>query len=60
VVGEPAIVQTEALDKVALFCHTANELCKIPAVLKFWDAAATLQDAADRLWVLLVAKEVED
>jgi hypothetical protein len=51
---------TEALDNVDLFCDTGNELYKIPAVLKFWEAGATLQDAANRFWLLLVAKGIED
>jgi len=51
---------TEALDNVELFCETGSELYKIPAVLKFWEAGATLQDAANRFWLLLVAKGVED
>jgi hypothetical protein len=51
---------TEALDNVTLFCETGNQLYKIPAVLKFWEAGATLQDAANRFWLLLVAKGVED
>jgi hypothetical protein len=51
---------TEALDNVRQFCDTGNQLFKIPAVLKFWEAAANLQDAANRFWLLLVAKGVED
>jgi len=51
---------TEALDNIELFCETGNELYKIPAVLKFYEAGATLQDAANRFWLLLVAKGVED
>lgn len=51
---------TEALDNVGLFCETGNELYKIPAVLKFYEAGATLQDAVNRFWLLLVAKGVED
>jgi hypothetical protein len=51
---------TEALDNVDLFCNTGNQLYKIPAVLKYWEAAATLQDAANRFWLLLLAKGVED
>jgi hypothetical protein len=51
---------TEALDNVELFCDTGQQLYKIPAVLKFWEAAATLQDAANRFWLLLIAKGVED
>lgn len=51
---------TEALDNVGQFCSTNNQLFKVPAVLKFWEAAATLQDAANRFWLLLLAKGVED
>jgi hypothetical protein len=51
---------TEALDNVGQFCSTGNQLFKIPAVLKFWEAAATLQDAANRFWLLLLAEGVED
>jgi hypothetical protein len=51
---------TETLDNVELFCDTGQQLYKIPAVLKFWEAAATLQDAANRFWLLLIAKGVED
>jgi hypothetical protein len=51
---------TEALDNVEQFCDTGNQLFKIPAVLKFWEAAATLQDAGNRFWLLLVAQGVED
>jgi hypothetical protein len=51
---------TEALDNVEQFCQTGNQLYKIPAVLKFWEAATTLQDAANRFWLLLLAEGVED
>ena len=51
---------TEALDNVALFCETGNQLHKIPAVLKFWEAAAKLQDAGNRFWLLILANGVED
>jgi hypothetical protein len=51
---------TEALDNVEQFCDTGNPLFKIPAVLKFWEAAVTLQDAGNRFWLLLVAQGVED
>jgi hypothetical protein len=51
---------TEALNNVELFCNTGNQLYKIPAVVKFWEAAATLQDAGNRFWLLLVAKGIED
>jgi hypothetical protein len=51
---------TEALDNVESFCATGNQFYKIPAVLKFWEAATKLQDAGNRFWLLLVAKGVED
>jgi hypothetical protein len=51
---------TEALDNVAQFCATGNQLYKLPAVLKFWESALTLQDAWNRFWLLLVAQGVED
>jgi hypothetical protein len=51
---------TEALDNVEQFCSTGKQLFKIPAVLKFWEAAATLQDAGNRFWLLLIAQGVED
>jgi hypothetical protein len=51
---------TEALDNVEQFCDTGNQFFKIPAVLKFWEAAATLQDVGNRFWLLLVAQGVED
>jgi hypothetical protein len=51
---------TEAIDNVELFCDTSNQLYKIPAILKYWEAAAKLQDAWNRFWVLIVAKGLED
>ena len=51
---------TEALDNVEQFCETGNQLYKIPAILKYWEAAAKLQDAWNRFWVLMVAKGLED
>jgi hypothetical protein len=51
---------TEALDNVGQFCSTGNHLYKVPAVLKFAEAAATLRDAGNRFWLLLLAKGVED
>lgn len=50
----------EALDNVGEFCKTGNQLYKIPAVLKFWEAAATLQDAGNRFWILILATGAED
>jgi hypothetical protein len=51
---------TEALDNIEQFCDTGNQLYKIPAILKYWEAAAKLQDAWNRFWVLIVAKGLED
>jgi len=50
----------EALDNVEEFCETGNQLYKIPAVLKFWEAAAALQDAGNRFWILILATGAED
>ncbi|TET98780.1 MAG: hypothetical protein E3J30_06085 [Anaerolineales bacterium] len=50
----------EALDNVEEFCTTGKQLYKIPAVLKFWEAAATLQDAGNRFWILILATGAED
>ncbi len=51
---------TEALDNIARFCDTGNQFYKIPAVLKFWEAAATLQDAGNRFWLLIMSQGIED
>jgi hypothetical protein len=51
---------TEALDNVEQFCDTGNQLYKIPAILKYWEAAAKLQDAWNRFWILILAKGLED
>lgn len=51
---------TEALDNVDQFCATGNQFYKVPAALKFWEAAAKLQDAGNRFWLLIVAEGVED
>ena len=50
----------EALDNVEEFCATGKQLYKIPAVLKFWEAAAALQDAGNRFWILILSKGAED
>lgn len=50
----------EALDNVEEFCQTGKQLYKIPAALKFWEAAATLQDAGNRFWILILATGAED
>ncbi len=51
---------SEALDNVAKFCDTGNALYKVPAALKFWEAALSLQDAGNRFWALLVSEGVQD
>jgi len=51
---------TDALDNVKEFCDTGNQLFKIPAILKYWEAAAKLQDAWNRFWALIIAKGLED
>jgi hypothetical protein len=50
----------ESLDNVESFCQTHNQLYKIPAILKYWEAAMYLQDAGNRFWLLLITKGVED
>jgi len=50
----------EALDNVEEFCTTGKQIYKIPAVLKFWEAAATLQDEGNRFWILILATGAED
>lgn len=50
----------EALDNVGEFCRTGKQLFKIPAALKFWEAGATLQDAGNRFWILILATGAED
>lgn len=51
---------TEALDNVELFCDTGNAFYKVPAALKFWEAALALQDAGNRFWALVVSEGVQD
>lgn len=51
---------TAALDNIERFCNTGNQFYKIPAVLKFWEAAATLQDAGNRFWLLIMSQGIED
>lgn len=51
---------TEALDNVERFCDTGNALYKVPAGLKFWEAALSLQDAGNRFWALVVSEGVQD
>lgn len=51
---------SEALDNVQRFCDTGNALYKIPAALKFWEAALSMQDAGNRFWALIVSEGVQD
>jgi len=51
---------TEVLDNVERFCSTGNAFYKVPAGLKFWEAALLLQDAGNRFWALVMAEGVED
>jgi hypothetical protein len=50
---------TEAMSKIDEFCSTGNALHKIPAAIKFWEAAAKIQDAGNRFWLLLMSEGVE-
>jgi hypothetical protein len=50
---------TEAMASVEEFCATGNALHKIPAAIKFWEAAAKIQDAGNRFWLLLMSEGVE-
>jgi hypothetical protein len=50
----------EALDNVEEFSDTGKQMYKIPAALKFWEAGATLQDAGNRFWILILATGAED
>ena len=50
----------EALEYIELFCDTDNQLYKVPAILKFWEAAASIQDAGNRFWLLILSKGAED
>ena len=56
---ESSTCYTEALDNVALFCSSSNAMYKVGALLKFWESAVKLQDAANRFWQLLVSEGVE-
>lgn len=49
----------EAMAKINEFCSTGNTLHKIPAAIKFWEAAAKIQDAGNRFWMLMMAEGVE-
>jgi len=56
---ESSTSYTEALDNVASFCSTSNNMYKLGALLKFWEAAVQLQTAANQFWQLLVSEGVE-
>jgi hypothetical protein len=56
---ESSTSYTEALDNVALFCSTNNNMYKLGALLKFWEAAVQFQTAANQFWQLLVSEGVE-
>lgn len=49
----------EAMVEVDEFCSTGNALHKIPAAIKFWEAAAKIQDAGNRFWLLMMSEGVE-
>jgi hypothetical protein len=51
---------TAALDNVDQFCETGIAFYKVPAALKFWEAALSLQDAGNRFWALVIAEGVQD
>lgn len=51
---------SEALDNVEKFCDTGNALYKVPAALKFWEAALSMQDAGNRFWALVVSEGIQD
>jgi hypothetical protein len=56
---ESSTSYSEALDNVALFCSTSNNMYKLGALLKFWEAAVQFQTAANQFWQLLVSEGVE-
>ena len=56
---ESSSAYAEALDNVELFCSSSNDIYKLGALLKFWESAVKLQDAANRFWQLLVSEGVE-
>jgi hypothetical protein len=56
---ESSTSYSEALDNVALFCSTNNNMYKLGALLKFWEAAVQFQTAANQFWQLLVSEGVE-
>ncbi|MFQ6057679.1 MAG: hypothetical protein ACE5MB_02210 [Anaerolineae bacterium] len=59
-IRESGTAWVEALDNIGRFCRTGNKLYGVPAVLKFWEAGAKFQDAAQRFQWLLVAKGIEE
>jgi hypothetical protein len=50
---------SEAIVKIDEFCSTGNGLHKIPAAIKFWEAAWKIQDAGNRFWLLMMSEGVE-
>jgi hypothetical protein len=50
---------SEAILKIDEFCSTGNGLHKIPAAIKFWEAAWKIQDAGNRFWLLVMSEGVE-
>jgi hypothetical protein len=57
---DAVVIHNLLIESGELFCQTNNQLYKIPAILKYWEAAAKLQDAGNRFWLLIVAKGLED
>lgn len=57
---ESGTAWAEALGQVEQFCRTGNQLYKLPALLKFWEAILKFQDAYNRFWALVVAMGLEE
>jgi hypothetical protein len=57
---ESGTAWADALGQIDQFCRTGNQLYKVPAVLKFWEAALKFQEASDRFWALVVAKGLDE
>jgi hypothetical protein len=57
---ESGTAWADALGQIEQFCHTGNQLYKVPAVLKLWEAALKFQDASNRFWALVVSKGLEE
>jgi hypothetical protein len=56
---ESGTAWADALAQIGEFCRTGNQLYKVPAILRFWEAALKFQDAANRFWALVAAKGLE-